>query len=93
MLGILRPRDCIVVTCNAHDQGLQRTHYRRRHLIQSMLRTEEARLKSFGIARMHRTRLINPKRVGGACVAPSGDFEPRLDSGQTSSATGVSRLG
>jgi DNA-binding LytR/AlgR family response regulator len=54
----------------------------RRHLIRATLRAEEARLARFGIARVHRTRLVNVKRVVALAWRPSGDFELRLDTGE-----------
>ena len=55
---------------------------RRKHLIRATLQAEEARLAPFGIARVHRSRLINLKRVVALQWRPSGDFELRLDSGE-----------
>jgi DNA-binding LytR/AlgR family response regulator len=54
----------------------------RRHLIRATLQAEETRLAAFGIARVHRTRLINLKRVVALESRPSGDFDIRLDSGE-----------
>jgi hypothetical protein len=53
----------------------------RRHLIRATLQAEEARLARFGLARVHRTRLINLKRVVALEWRPSGDFELKLDTG------------
>jgi DNA-binding LytR/AlgR family response regulator len=55
----------------------------RRHLIRTTLQAEEARLSRFGIARVHRTRLINPMRIIAIAWRPSGDFELCLDTGET----------
>lgn len=55
----------------------------RRHLIRATLQAEEARLAPFGIARVHRSRLLNLKRVVALQWRPSGDFEVRLDTGET----------
>ena len=55
---------------------------RRKHLIRATLQAEEARLAPFGIARVHRSRLINLKRIVALQWRPSGDFELRLDSGE-----------
>jgi hypothetical protein len=55
---------------------------RRRHLIRATLRDEEARLSSFGVVRVHRTRLVNVKRMVEVKWKPSGDFEVRLDTGE-----------
>jgi DNA-binding LytR/AlgR family response regulator len=54
----------------------------RRHLIRSTLRVEEARLLAFDIVRIHRTRLVNVKRIVAVAWRPSGDFEVRLDSNE-----------
>jgi hypothetical protein len=54
----------------------------RRHLIRATLRAEEARLSSFGVARVHRTRLVNVKRMVAVRWRPSGDFEVRVDTGE-----------
>jgi hypothetical protein len=54
-----------------------------RHLIRSTLRDEEARLSRFGMARVHRTRLINLRRVVAITWRKSGDFELRLDTGES----------
>jgi DNA-binding LytR/AlgR family response regulator len=52
----------------------------RRHLIRTTLQSEEARLLALGIARVHRTRLVNLQRIVAVAWRPSGDFEMRLDS-------------
>jgi hypothetical protein len=56
---------------------------RRSHLIRTTLQAQEARLAPFGIARVHRSRLVNLKRVVALECRASGDFELRLDSGET----------
>ena len=53
------------------------------HLIRATLAKEEPRLKPFGIVRVHRTRLVNLRRVIGVARRASGDFELRLDDGET----------
>jgi hypothetical protein len=55
----------------------------RRHLIRTTLKAEEARLSSFGIARVHRARLINLKRIVAIAWGSFSDFELRLDTGET----------
>jgi DNA-binding LytR/AlgR family response regulator len=55
----------------------------RKHLIRGTLQTEETRLAPFGIARVHRLRLLNLKRIVALHWRPSGDFEVRLDTGET----------
>jgi DNA-binding LytR/AlgR family response regulator len=55
---------------------------RRSHLIRMTLQAEEARLARFGIVRVHRTCLLNPRRIVALERRPSGDFEVRLDTGE-----------
>lgn len=54
----------------------------RKHLIRATLQAEETRLVPFGLARVHRTRLVNLKRVVALEWRASGDFELTLDSGE-----------
>jgi DNA-binding LytR/AlgR family response regulator len=54
-----------------------------RHLIRTTLQAEAMRLSRFGMARVHRTRLVNVKRIVAVTWRPSGDFELRLDNGET----------
>jgi hypothetical protein len=56
---------------------------RRNHLIRATLRAQELRLAPFGIARVHRGRLVNLKRVVALQWRAAGDFEVRLDTGAT----------
>jgi hypothetical protein len=53
----------------------------RNHLVRATLQSQEARLAALGIVRVHRSRLINLKRVVALEGRPSGDFEIRLDTG------------
>jgi len=53
------------------------------HLIRATLAREEPRLKPFGIVRVHRTKMVNLHRVVGVTPRASGDFELRLDNGDT----------
>ncbi len=53
------------------------------HLIRATLASEEPRLKPFGIVRVHRTKMVNLHRVVGVTPRTSGDFELRLDNGDT----------
>ncbi len=46
----------------------------RKHLIRATLQAEEARLAPFGIARVHRSRLLNLKRIVALQWRPSGRF-------------------
>jgi hypothetical protein len=55
----------------------------RRHLIRTTLQAEAERLSTFGIARVHRTRLVNVKRIVAVAWRPSGDFDLTLDNGET----------
>ena len=51
----------------------------RRHLIRGTLAAEEARLRPFGLRRVHRTKLANLNHVVAVELKPSGDFSLRLD--------------
>ena len=53
----------------------------KRHLIRATLQAEEERLRPFGFARIHRTRLINAARIRRVAGRPSGDFEVEMDTG------------
>jgi LytTr DNA-binding domain-containing protein len=55
---------------------------RRSHLIRTTLQAQEQRLEPFGIVRVHRSRLINLKRVVALERRAAGDFELRLDTGE-----------
>lgn len=55
----------------------------RTHLIRTTLQAEAARLAKFGIVRVHRSRLVNPMRIVALEWRASGDFEIRLDTGET----------
>jgi hypothetical protein len=52
------------------------------HLVRGTLAAEGARLTKYGIARVHRTRLVNLTRVTGLKPGSNGDFELTLDTGQ-----------
>jgi hypothetical protein len=54
----------------------------RSHLIRTTLQAEQTRLAPFGVARVHRTRLVNLNRIVALQWRPSGDFEVRLDTGE-----------
>jgi hypothetical protein len=54
-----------------------------RHLIRTTLQAEAARLSRLGIVRVHRTRLVNTKRIVAVVWGVSGDFDLRLDNGET----------
>lgn len=56
---------------------------RRKHLIRATLQAEETRLGPFGIIRVHRSRLLNPRRIVALQWRASGDFEIRLDTGES----------
>lgn len=55
----------------------------RNHLIRTTMQAQEARLAPFGIVRVHRSRLVNPRRIVALQWRASGDFEIRLDTGET----------
>ncbi|MBU2607018.1 MAG: LytTR family transcriptional regulator [Alphaproteobacteria bacterium] len=52
------------------------------HMVRGTLATWEARLKSRGFARVHRSRLVNRARIGGFKSKASGDVEITLDDGR-----------
>jgi len=52
-----------------------------RHLVRGTLVAEEARLKPFGFARVHRTRLVNANRIVAVEQHTNGDFALRMDTG------------
>jgi DNA-binding LytR/AlgR family response regulator len=55
----------------------------KRHLIRATLASEEERLVPFGLIRVHRTRLVNGRRVKRVTSRGSGSFEVELDTGET----------
>jgi hypothetical protein len=55
----------------------------RSHLVRGTLTSEESRLAPFGIVRVHRTRLVNLRRVVAVEPRASGDVALRLDTGET----------
>ena len=54
-----------------------------RHLIRTTLQAQAQRLAALGIERIHRTRLVNIGRIVAINWRPSGDFDLRLDNGET----------
>jgi DNA-binding LytR/AlgR family response regulator len=53
-----------------------------RHLVRGTLVGEEARLRPFGFVRVHRTRLINLRRVVAIETRSNGDFVAKMDTGE-----------
>jgi hypothetical protein len=53
-----------------------------RHLIRATLATEEERLAPRGLVRVHRTRLVNARRIKRVTMRPAGGFEVALDTGE-----------
>jgi DNA-binding LytR/AlgR family response regulator len=82
-LSILVNPDEIVWVGSAGNYVEFRLSNARTHLIRTTLQAQEARLARFGIVRVHRSRLINPKRIMAFEGRASGDFEIRLDTGET----------
>jgi LytTr DNA-binding domain len=78
---LIDPCEIVSVTSAGNYVEYELTN-RRRHLIRATLQAEEARLAPFGIARVHRTRLLNLRRIVALQWRPSGDFEVRLDTGE-----------
>jgi DNA-binding LytR/AlgR family response regulator len=54
-----------------------------RHLIRTTLQAQAQRLAALGIERIHRTRLVNVRRIVAIAWRKSGDFDLRLDNGET----------
>jgi LytTr DNA-binding domain len=54
----------------------------KRHLIRATLAGEEERLVPFGLVRVHRTRLVNARRVKRVTTLASAGFEVELDTGE-----------
>jgi DNA-binding LytR/AlgR family response regulator len=82
-LSILANPDEIVWVGSAGNYVEFRLTNARTHLIRTTLQAQEARLARFGIVRVHRGRLINPKRIVALEWRASGDFEIRLETGET----------
>jgi LytTr DNA-binding domain-containing protein len=53
-----------------------------RHLIRATLVAEEERLGPCGLVRVHRTRLVNVRRITRVTTRPAGGFEVALDTGE-----------
>ncbi|BAT58008.1 LytTr DNA-binding domain protein [Variibacter gotjawalensis] len=53
-----------------------------KHLIRGTLQAEEERLARFGLVRVHRTRLVNAKRLRRVTTLSSGGFEAEMDTGE-----------
>lgn len=79
---LVEPRDIVSVSSAGNYVEYALTGGRT-HLIRATLQAEEARLARFGLARVHRTRLVNLARVVALEWRASGDFELRLDTGVT----------
>jgi hypothetical protein len=73
----------IVSVTSAGNYVEYRLTGKRTHLIRATLQAQEDRLAPFGITRVHRTRLVNLKRIVALQWRQSGDFEIRLDTGET----------
>ena len=79
---LIDPAEIISVT-SAGNYVEYRLTANRTHLVRATLQTQEDRLAPLGIVRVHRTRLINLKRIVALEWRQSGDFEVRLDTGET----------
>jgi len=83
---LVDPSDIIAVT-SAGNYVEYRLLGDRTHLIRTTLQAQEDRLAPFGIVRVHRTRLVNLDRIVALEWRQSGDFELRLDTGETVSCS------
>lgn len=75
--------DDVVWVASAGNYAEYRLSGGRNRLIRTTLASEEALLQPFRIVRVHRTRLVNLDHVVEVMSRPSGDFELRLDTGET----------
>lgn len=75
--------DEVIWVASAGNYAEYRLSGGRNRLIRATLAGEEALLRPFRIVRVHRTRLVNLDRVVEIVPRPSGDFELRLDTGET----------
>jgi len=82
-LSILANPDEIVWVGSAGNYVEFRLNNAHTHLIRTTLQAQEARLARFGIVRVHRSRLVNLKRIVALKWRASGDYEIRLDTGET----------
>jgi LytTr DNA-binding domain len=79
---LIDPTEIISVT-SAGNYVEYRLTGERTHLVRATLQAQEDRLAPLGIVRVHRTRLVNVKRIVALEWRQSGDFEIRLDTGET----------
>jgi DNA-binding LytR/AlgR family response regulator len=79
---LIDPDDVVSVISAGNYVEYQLTEGRT-YLIRATLQSQEAQLAPLGITRVHRGRLVNIKRVVAAQWRASGDFELRLDTGET----------
>lgn len=79
---LINPCDVVSVSSAGNYVEYQLTGGRN-HLIRATLQSQEARLAPFGIVRVHRGRLLNLGRIVALEWRASGDFELRLDTGET----------
>jgi len=77
----IEPQDIVMVT-SAGNYVEYCMADGRTHLVRGTLAAEEARLSSYNVVRVHRTRLISLARVSALQSGPSGDFALTLDTGQ-----------
>ena len=79
---LVNPNEIISVASAGNYVEFQLTG-RRNHLIRTTLQAQQLRLAPFGIVRVHRSRLVNLRRVVALEWRAAGDFEVRLDSGES----------
>jgi hypothetical protein len=79
---LVNPNEIISVASAGNYVEFQLTGARN-HLIRTTLQAQELKLAPLGIVRVHRSRLVNLKRVVALEWRAAGDFEVRLDSGET----------
>jgi DNA-binding LytR/AlgR family response regulator len=79
---LVDPADIVSVTSAGNYVEYQLTGGRT-HLIRASLQSQEAQLVRCGLVRVHRRRLVNIARIIALEWRASGDFELRLDNGET----------
>ena len=76
-----------IVTVSSAGNYVEYSLIDKSYLIRGTLAAEEARLRPFGLRRVHRTRLVNLNRVAAIEARPGGDFIVRMENGESISGS------
>jgi DNA-binding LytR/AlgR family response regulator len=79
------PRE--IVTVSSAGNYVEYSLVGKSYLIRGTLAGEEARLRTFGLRRVHRTRLVNINHVAAIESRSGGDFIIRMDNGESISGS------